>query len=177
MNNQEFTNQEQVQIINAVRAGVAATKHHANYSARVEKVIETKIKEIFPNAVVSFVPGASSLGSIGVWREDYCNRLYMCWNWSCGNHWSDPILNSMNFSDCSDTMERIEQEKSLDVMFTILESEARDLAEQLDRVRERANNLVKALPVPKSATVRAKSNFWDHPQPETRARYSTLFPK
>lgn len=165
-----------MQIVNAIRAGIAATKHHKNYTARAQAVIRAEIEKIFPGALVSF-----DNHDISVWDAQFCDynsRWYAIWTWRNETHWSEDIENeALRREDVSDYIERVAQENALDVEFSKLELQARALETKLVAVRAAAVKLVADLPVPKSATLRTASHFWDEPTTDTQARYGSLFPK
>lgn len=176
----EFSLEQTVQICNAIRAGIEKTKHHERYTARVEKVIREEIEKVIPGAVLSFHSATSCLGTIRVWRRNFNDCFFACWNWNNrrdGNHWSAPILMELQRCDVTDRMEREEQENGLDVELSKLELQAREAMKTLESIRARALEYIGDLPVPKSATVRAESPYWGSPTEATRKRYPAIFPK
>lgn len=176
MTRPKFTREQSVQIVNAIRAGIAATKHHKNYSARVQAAIRAEVDKIFPGIVMNF-----GHHDIAAWHSKFCdfnNRFYAIWNWSSDAHWSEDIeMGALRREDVSDYIERIAQERTLDAAFIALDVEARQLQAKLDTVRAAAIRVVSELPIPKSATLRASANFWNEPTSDTQARYGALFPK
>jgi len=172
----KFSREQTVQIVAAIRAGIATVKHHKQYTSRVESAIRAEIIKIIPDATVYF-----GHHDISVWSTKFCDyqhRWYAIWNWtSGGNHWTVDIEPALQREDVSDVIERVAQERELDPQFVILDVRANQLIAELEIVRAAAVKFIADLPVPKAATIRSKSIFWDDPTTDTQAKYPALFPK
>jgi hypothetical protein len=171
-------------VVDAVRAGIAKTKHHARYTARVHDAICAELK-----ARLNFDP-VCHFGNheIAFWGHDiaFDGRIYLLWSWphrgasaeAQAAHWSVPILAECERVDRRDYIERLEQEQSPAMVATLqlLADEAAGLVARLKSVRARAQEAVQALPLPGLATIRAKSVFWDGPSETLQRRFPSLWP-
>lgn len=190
----KFTDQEQIVIVDAIRAGVEKTKHHQQFSGRVVKVLKAEICKALgvldPEKLVvhSKDKGASSLGSLSIWGNgvDYSNRIYFCWNWNKSNvyfgkdvpHWSVPLLDECNRMDRRDYVERHQEEVKHSARWTVAEVQIKNLQKQIADIRAAAINDCALMPVPATAIatgMRKADHFWDKPTLEARNAFPVLF--
>lgn len=190
----KFADQDIIKIVDAVRAGIAAFKHHQKFSGRVVKGIKLEICKalgiIDPEKLVVHAEdkGASSLGSLAIWGNgvDYNNRIYFCWNWNKSNvyfgkdvpHWSVPMLEECLRMDRRDYVERHQEEVKHADIWASREAEIKSLQSQIAAVRAAALNDCARMPVPPTALatgMRKADHFWNKPTLEARNAFPVLF--
>lgn len=180
----KFTQEEHNAIIDAIRATLEDTKHHATYGhgTRFQKILKAKLPEDYrvtcTSERIEVWQECASNTTQGAWFNNYEQRVSLYFPW----HYADPakilvkICEDLNRCDTRDCAERRQQEQENYGAFRSLAQEAADLLGKLIALRAIASDIVKDLPIPTAATVRKSSVHWDRPSPELRAKFPNLFP-
>jgi len=156
---------QQIAVVAGLRRAFAKFCHHAQFTRRVKPLIEAEL----PGYTVSVDPDHYGLRTIRVWGQGLPyehGSVYLCWNGS--KPWAEGMAEALEIADLRDYAERIEAEQPL-------QAKLDELAATVQAARDEAARLVAALPVPKTATIRADHPTWDGPSSELRAKYPLLF--
>jgi len=157
---------QQISVIDGLRRAFEKCKHHQRFTKRIEAILQEEL----PGFSVCVSPSEKplSLSSVRVWGLgiEYGNAVYLCWNGS--RVWQEGFAHELQRADARDYEERQMDEQALYGQLDAMEAEMATL-------REQAAALVKKLPIPQSATLRAESVFWDTPSSTLRKRCPLLF--
>jgi len=161
--------QTQKQVIEALKKGFRKCRHHQKFTKRLEPIFQA---EFGPDFYVRCAPASQNrLGwaEIHVWGREipFHERIRLGLTTGQGD-WQEAFLKEIQRVDCSDYEERQEQEKEF---YSAFEQMEQSIAE----IRGRALKMIESLPVPKSATIRAESCFWEGPSWELREKFPHLF--
>ena len=156
--------QQQIAVVLRLRRAFEKFKHHAQFTRRVKPLIQAEL----PNYTVSVEPDHYGLRTIRIWGNGlpYDNGVSLCWNGS--KPWAEGMAEALEIADSRDYAERAEAEEDLLPKLDKLHAE-------VERCRAAAAILIKQLPIPRTATIRAESHFWDGPTSDLGRKYPLLF--
>ena len=157
--------QQQIAVVAGLRRAFEKIRHHAQFTRRVNPIIEAEL----PGYTVSVEPDHYGLRTVRVWGNGlpYENgSVYLCWNGS--KPWAEGMAEALEIADSRDYAERAEAEEDLLPKLDKLHAE-------VERCRAAAAILIKQLPIPRTATIRAESHFWDGPTSDLGRKYPLLF--
>lgn len=162
--------EHKIKICQGLRKAFAKVKHHKKLTKRVEKAI----KEELPDYLVSIDTSFSSFNKINIWGKDisYNNSIGLYLD---PNDWAKKFEDEIDRIDPTDQLERIEQEKTIEPAIAFIESKIADLKKRINDEQTRAYNLIKELPIPKSAKIRKDSTLWNSPTSEFAEKYPDCF--
>ena len=185
MNNKriEFTDEQHNAIVDAIRAGIEDTKHHAKLTSRVEDAIKKRIKAALGDDAYVILYD----DRLVVWNntvshdERFTSYLKAGVNFKgepTVKHWSERILFDLDRVDTRDIQERRRlEEATLTEAFQSCDKAIAELNRRIESLREAAIEQIKELPVPKAATRRTDPIHWNHPTTGFAAKFPNLFPK
>ncbi len=154
-------------VVKGLRRALAQTKHLVSFSKRIKTVIEKEL----PGYTISLEKAINSMGldSINVWGNgiEYNERVHLSWN--TGRPWAEALEREIEIADYTDYQERARDEETVIPALEYLEA-------VISRAQAEAEQLIKDLPIPKTATVRAEASMWDSPSSDLRKRFPKLFP-
>jgi CRISPR/Cas system-associated endoribonuclease Cas2 len=113
-----------------------------------------------------------------VWGNgiSYDSGIFLCWNSDrIKRNWKQVIQEQIDIADSSDYLERLQQESAIEPSLTKLAAKAKQLEEELEKVRKEALDAIAHIPVPQCATVRKEPSFWERPSKELRQKFPELF--
>jgi hypothetical protein len=156
---------QQISVVDGLRRAFEKFKHHQCFTRRVKPIIEKEL----PGFTVAVSPceGPVSLASVRVWGLGigFGNAVTLCWH---DKVWQTGFARELQRCDVRDYEEREQDEQLLQGLLDQMEKEVAAL-------RGKAEDLIKKLPIPKSATIRAESVFWELPSSKLRKRCPLLF--
>lgn len=156
---------QRISVVDAVRRAFEKFRHHREFTRRVKPFIEAEL----PGYTLSVTPDDGTLSSIRIWGcgLDYNKScVYLCWNHS--KPWVEGLTEALAREDVRDHEEREMDERALYPSLDAMEA-------QMAALRQQAASMIEALPIPKAATLRAASHFWDGPSSALEDRYPLLF--
>ena len=158
----------QIAIVAALRRVFEVVKHHQKFTKRMLPAFEREL----PGYTVSLSvePGDFGFARLNVWGNglSYDDAVRLSWINSDKQPWQERMAEELDRQDPSDSAERQEQEIALVSKLEAMEAE-------VVRLRAEAEALIVALPVPRSARLRAESYFWSHPSSAFAAKFPGLF--
>lgn len=156
---------QRISVVDAVRRAFGKFRHHREFTRRVKPLIEAEL----PGYTISVTPDDCTLSSIRIWGcgLDYNkSAVYLCWNHS--KPWAEGLAEALAREDVRDHEEREMDEQALCPRLDAMEA-------QMAALRQQAADMIAALPIPKAATLRAESCFWERPSSALQGRYPLLF--
>jgi hypothetical protein len=148
-------------------------RHHTTFTQRVKPYIEAAL----PGYTVSVqVEKRSLIGNsyhIRVWGQDidYDHAVSLTWNDHVSSEpqsWWQGLERAMEVADVSDSLERERLEREFYPTFALLNAEVTNLI-------TKARDVIKAMPVPSSATIRAEHHMWKAASSKLRKEFPLLF--
>jgi hypothetical protein len=159
---------KEIDVCKRLRAAFEDVKHYQSWSNR----IKAKFQAALPEYTIALGAGecAGALNTLRIWGNgfDYNNRcVYLCWN-TGQQPWQAGFLEALDIADPSDYQEWQESEKEeLDALSAI--------ERQIIALRQEADNRIKRLPIPKSATVRKNECHWQSPSGVLKAMFPNIW--
>jgi hypothetical protein len=190
MNKSKITTEQYNQVIDAIRDGIQATRHHKKATTRVVDAIKAQLAKAFPDSKDSFC--------VVLYGEYGTAEKLKIWGGSDLIHfddrivvygrnnmdavtdkvsWADGLLNGLRVNDTRDYQERERDEVALAPLFATYEHDIELLEARIKDIRENALKAIAQLPIPKGATLRTESMFWTNPSNFARTKYPRLFAK
>jgi len=156
---------QRISIVDGLRRAFEKFKHHREFSRRAQPFIESEL----PAYTVS-VSCEHGRHSIRVWGAgvEYRDGVEASWSQSESGPWTDALRRAIDVQDFRDHEERAVEEQMLHAFFAPMHAE-------IARLRAEAALMIKSLPIPPSATVRAEPMYWEGPSVELARRFPLLF--
>ena len=167
-----FDYSERIAIVEALGRGFAKVKHHEKWTQRVKAAFAAELPGY---TVYVFTHDPGGFAGISVWGKGihYDDMVSLSWclprSWTTNpKTWQESFAYDLDRQNPSDSAERQAAEAMLCPKLDKLE-------EQIEALRAQASALIGALPVPKSATLRNESHFWNSPSHLLGEKYPNLF--
>lgn len=170
--------ENKIKVIHAIRDAFEKFKHHQDFTKRMRPYIERGLEKVFQDSLITYInveraPLGYNRYEIKVWGGPITHNdpVYVSWSDmedSVRIPWQQGLQRALKQADMTDYEERLVDERTLIPALTELENQVKG------RIRT-ARNLIKHLPIPKSATVRRTPEAWDSPSSELQAKFPFLF--
>ncbi len=162
--------QHRLKIVEGLRKGFEKCKHYTSFTKRNQKILQAELPEYY----VNFHP-TNFFNKLDIYNHDmgYSNSVVLYLKLS--KPWTETFIEEVNRADPSDFIERLEQEEGLKCELAFIESRISTLKERILEAQEQALNLVKALPIPKSATTRNDPVHWNGPSGQLKELFPLCF--
>jgi hypothetical protein len=187
MNKSKITTEQYNQVIDAIRDGIQATRHHKKATSRVVDAIKDQLARVLPgHHFCVMLNGEYGVAEkLHIWTAvdliHYDDRIVV---YGRGNmdaatdkiSWADGLLNGLGVNDTRDYQEREGAEVPLYPSFEKQEAEIAELEKRIQQIQEAALAKIVALPIPDAAAIRKEPYFWNRPSKKAQARFPLLFP-
>jgi len=150
-----------------VRTAVESVKHYRKFDGRVIGKVRECIDESYVVCAASFGPSISIHGNGIPFGERIVLALYSNGG-MLAESWYDKLMTSIAVAENYDGIQRLKAEQDLLPELEAIES-------QIGALRKQARDIITALPVPASATVRKEKHFWGDASSEMRKHLPLTF--